>query len=62
MALNKKKRRYTRKLHRLLAQAFIENPDANPVVDHSDRNEQTNSLNNLRWVTTQKTGHNRADK
>jgi hypothetical protein len=61
VALYKEKRRYTRKLHRLLSQSFIENPNAYPVVDHIDRNKQNNSLDNLRWVTTQKNGHNRAD-
>ena len=38
-------------LHRLLAEAFIPNPDNKPTVDHIDRNPQNNSLDNLRWAT-----------
>lgn len=40
-----------RLLHRLLAEAFIPNPDNKPTVDHIDRNPQNNSLDNLRWAT-----------
>ncbi len=38
-------------VHRLLAEAFIPNPDNKPCVDHKDGNRQNNSLNNLRWAT-----------
>lgn len=38
-------------LHRLLAEAFIPNPDNKPEVDHIDGNPQNNSLDNLRWST-----------
>ena len=38
-------------LHRLLAQAFIPNPEGKPCVDHRDGNPQNNSLENLRWCT-----------
>ena len=39
------------KIHRLLAQHFIPNPDNKEFVDHIDRNRTNNSLQNLRWVT-----------
>lgn len=47
VTLNKKKFL----LHRLLAEAFIPNPDNKPEVDHIDGNPQNNSLDNLRWST-----------
>lgn len=38
-------------IHRLLAEAFIPNPENKPCVDHKDGNRQNNSLSNLRWAT-----------
>lgn len=40
-----------RPIHRLLAEAFLPNPDSKPTVDHIDGNRQNNSLENLRWAT-----------
>jgi len=37
------------KIHRLLAQHYIPNPNNFPQVDHKDRNPLNNSLDNLRW-------------
>lgn len=48
--LAKDKKNYSCKLHRLLAIAFIPNPDNLPVVDHINHNRQDNRLENLRWV------------
>lgn len=38
-------------IHRLLAIAFIPNPENKATVDHADGNRQNNSLSNLRWAT-----------
>ena len=40
-----------KKLHRLLALHFIDNPENKPVVDHIDRCRTNNNLDNLRWAT-----------
>ena len=43
---------------RLVAKAFIENPDNKPEVDHIDTVRTNNSVANLRWVTRMENIHN----
>ena len=45
---NEKKRCY---VHRLVAEAYLPNPDNLPEVDHIDNNKSHNYLNNLQWIT-----------
>lgn len=47
---NLKKRMYA---HRLVAKAFIENPEGKPFVNHIDNDPANNSAENLEWVTHQ---------
>ena len=49
----------TLKIHRLLAEHFIENPHNYTEVDHIDRNRKNNKLNNLRWVSHSQNNHNK---
>ena len=48
--LFKKGKRYKKRVNRLVAMAFIPNPNNLPQVDHMDGNKQNNSVTNLRWV------------
>lgn len=41
---------HKKRVNRLVAQAFIPNPNGLPQVDHIDGNKQNNSVTNLRWV------------
>lgn len=40
-------------LHRLIAIAFIPNPDNKKYINHKDSNRSNNNINNLEWVTFQ---------
>ena len=51
-------KRKTFRLHRLVAAAFIPNPDNLPEIDHIDGDRANNHADNLRWVTVKENQNN----
>lgn len=49
--LSKDGKNTTCQIHRLVAVAFIPNPDELPVVNHKDWNVANNQVGNLEWCT-----------
>lgn len=49
--LKKDGKRYYNKAHRLVASAFIENPENKKIVNHLDSNPRNNHVDNLQWAT-----------
>lgn len=51
--LSKHGKAHSVRIHRLVAYAFIENPNNYPCINHKDENKQNNTVDNLEWCTYQ---------
>jgi len=51
LSLYKDGKSYPKKIHRLVLQAFVPNPEDKPCCNHKDGDKNNNHVNNLEWVT-----------
>lgn len=47
-----KNKKYAKFAHRLVAEAYIPNPNELPIVNHKDGNKRNNTIENLEWVSS----------
>ena len=53
VCLYKDGKQYYKTIHRLVAEAFIPNPQNLPCVNHKDEDKSNNCVENLEWCTHQ---------
>ena len=51
ISLYKDKKPTVRRFHRVVAEAFLDNPYNLPYINHKDENKSNNSVDNLEWCT-----------
>lgn len=58
IGLTKDGKRKTFLVHRLVAEAFISNPENKPYIDHINTIRDDNRVENLRWATASENQYN----
>lgn len=58
VCLHERGKNYYKKIHRMVAQAFVENKEDKHCIDHIDGNRKNNVYTNLRWVTPKENSNN----
>lgn len=51
------RKKYTKYVHRLVGDAFLENPNGYPQIDHINGCKTNNHVSNLRWVSVRENYH-----
>ena len=49
---DKNSKKFSKQIHRLIAEHFIPNPNNKDNIDHIDNNKQNNYIKNLRWSSS----------
>ena len=49
--LSKDGKAHPHRIHRMVAEAFIPNPDGLPTINHKDENKENNHVENLEWCS-----------
>ena len=48
----------SKRIHRLVGEAYLDNPENKPCIDHIDGDRLNNDLSNLRWATSSENSQN----
>ena len=59
ICLNINGNKHSKSIHRLVANAFLENIDNKPCIDHIDNDKENNNIENLRFATHQENNRNK---
>jgi hypothetical protein len=60
LSLKGKRRKF--KIHRLVANAFIPNPENLSQIDHIDNDKSNNRVENLQWITNKQNNQKKWDE